>query len=177
MAAGAATDLMDQAWWSPGLTHPDGRSAFSLWFTGGIFVNQDGRRFVVTGASGKLGAVWTEALIEAHRNILALVRHVHLPVQSGSDRMLKAMRRSYRSERYLAILDRVRAAMPEAAITTDIIVGFPGETEEDFDELMTFVRNVEFDRVGVFTYSDEEGTPAFDAAAAGVGIEKKMIST
>ena len=65
---------------------------------------------------------------------------LHMPLQSGSDRMLKAMRRSYRAERYLGIIDRVRAAMPDAAITTDIIVGFPGETEEDFQATLDVVR-------------------------------------
>ena len=64
---------------------------------------------------------------------------LHMPLQSGSDRMLKAMRRSYRAERYLGIIDRVRAAMPHAAITTDIIVGFPGETEEDFQATLDVV--------------------------------------
>ena len=73
---------------------------------------------------------------------------LHMPLQSGSDRVLKAMRRSYRSTRYLGIIDRVRAAMPDAAITTDIIVGFPGETEEDFQATLDVVRGVPV-RVGV----------------------------
>ncbi|HMS36385.1 MAG TPA: tRNA (N6-isopentenyl adenosine(37)-C2)-methylthiotransferase MiaB [Arachnia sp.] len=85
---------------------------------------------------------------------------LHMPLQSGSDRILKAMRRSYRSERFLGILDRVRQAMPEAAITTDIIVGFPGETEEDFQATMDVVRRSRFSAAFTFQYSIRPGTPA-----------------
>ncbi len=83
-----------------------------------------------------------------------------MPLQSGSDAILKAMRRSYRSERYLAILDRVRTAMPEAAITTDIIVGFPGETEQDFQATLDIVRAARFSAAFTFQYSIRPGTPA-----------------
>ena len=85
---------------------------------------------------------------------------LHMPLQSGSDAILKAMRRSYRSERYLAILDRVRTAMPEAAITTDIIVGFPGETEQDFSATLDVVRAARFSAAFTFQYSIRPGTPA-----------------
>ena len=85
---------------------------------------------------------------------------LHMPLQSGSDRMLKAMRRSYRAERYLGIIDRVRAAMPHAAITTDIIVGFPGETEEDFQATLDVVRRARFASAFTFQYSKRPGTPA-----------------
>jgi tRNA-2-methylthio-N6-dimethylallyladenosine synthase len=85
-----------------------------------------------------------------------------MPLQSGSDRVLKAMRRSYRQAKYLGIIDRVRAAMPEAAITTDIIVGFPGETEEDFAETMEVVRRARFAGAYTFQYSKRPGTPAVD---------------
>ncbi|MDP2300469.1 MAG: radical SAM protein, partial [Actinomycetota bacterium] len=80
--------------------------------------------------------------------------------QSGSDRVLKEMRRSYRSAKFLGIIERVRAAMPEAAITTDIIVGFPGETDEDFDATLDMVRDVAFDHAFTFIYSPREGTSA-----------------
>ena len=83
-----------------------------------------------------------------------------LPVQSGSDRVLKAMRRSYRSERFLGIIDRVRQQIPNAAITTDIIVGFPGETEEDFEETLRVVRESRFSSAFTFQYSIRPGTPA-----------------
>jgi tRNA-2-methylthio-N6-dimethylallyladenosine synthase len=83
-----------------------------------------------------------------------------MPLQSGSDRVLAAMRRSYRSKRYLEIIDNVRAAMPDAAITTDIIVGFPGETEEDFAATLDVVRAARFSGAFTFQYSKRPGTPA-----------------
>ena len=87
---------------------------------------------------------------------------LNMPLQSGSDRVLKAMRRSYRAERYLGILERVRAAMPDAAITTDIIVGFPGETDADFDATLDVVRAARFAGAFTFQYSKRPGTPAAD---------------
>jgi tRNA-2-methylthio-N6-dimethylallyladenosine synthase len=83
-----------------------------------------------------------------------------MPLQSGSDRILRAMRRSYRSERFLGILDRVRERMPNAAITTDIIVGFPGETDADFEETLRVVEKARFTSAFTFQYSIREGTPA-----------------
>jgi tRNA-2-methylthio-N6-dimethylallyladenosine synthase len=83
-----------------------------------------------------------------------------MPLQSGSDTVLRAMRRSYRQDRYLGIIDRVRAAMPDAAITTDIIVGFPGETEEDFRATLDVVRKARFSAAFTFQYSKRPGTPA-----------------
>ena len=85
---------------------------------------------------------------------------LHMPLQSGSDPVLRAMRRSYRSERYLAIIDDVRAAMPDAAITTDIIVGFPGETEQDFQATLDVVAASRFAAAFTFQYSIRPGTPA-----------------
>ena len=85
---------------------------------------------------------------------------LHMPLQSGSDAVLKAMRRSYRSERYLGIIDRVRSAMPHAAITTDIIVGFPGETEADFADTLRVVEQSRFAAAFTFQYSIRPGTPA-----------------
>src|SRR5262249_12906530 len=85
---------------------------------------------------------------------------LHMPLQSGSDAVLKRMRRSYRQERYLGIIDRVRAAMPDAAITTDIIVGFPGETDEDFEHTLDVVREARFAGGFTFQYSKRPGTPA-----------------
>jgi tRNA-2-methylthio-N6-dimethylallyladenosine synthase len=85
---------------------------------------------------------------------------LHMPLQSGSDAVLKAMRRSYRSERYLGIIENVRAAMPDAAITTDIIVGFPGETEDDFAQTLDAVRAARFAGAFTFQYSPRPGTPA-----------------
>ena len=85
---------------------------------------------------------------------------LHMPLQSGSDRILKAMRRSYRSEKFLGILDRVRAKIPDAAISTDIIVGFPGETEADFQETLRVVEAARFASAFTFQYSIRPGTPA-----------------
>jgi tRNA-2-methylthio-N6-dimethylallyladenosine synthase len=87
-----------------------------------------------------------------------------MPLQSGSDRVLRAMRRSYRSDKYLGILADVRAAMPGAAITTDIIVGFPGETESDFQGTLDVVRAARFASAFTFQYSKRPGTPAADMA-------------
>src|SRR4051812_23591075 len=89
-----------------------------------------------------------------------VMHQLHMPLQSGSDRVLKAMRRSYRRAKYLGIIERVRAAMPDAAISTDIIVGFPGETEEDFVQTLEVVREARFAAAFTFQYSIRPGTPA-----------------
>jgi tRNA-2-methylthio-N6-dimethylallyladenosine synthase len=86
--------------------------------------------------------------------------HIHFPLQSGSDRVLKAMQRSYRRERYLDWLERIRAAIPGIAVSTDVIVGFPGETEEDFEGTLDLVRRAEFDQAYTFQYSPRPGTLA-----------------
>jgi tRNA-2-methylthio-N6-dimethylallyladenosine synthase len=88
------------------------------------------------------------------------MHQLHMPVQSGSDRVLRAMRRSYRREKYLGIIERVRAAMPDAALSTDIIVGFPGETEDDFVATLDVVREARFAAAFTFQYSIRPGTPA-----------------
>src|SRR5215213_8624380 len=103
---------------------------------------------------------FTDDVIIAMAETPNVMPSLHMPLQSGSDSILKVMRRSYRSERYLAILDRVRTAMPEAAITTDIIVGFPGETEQDFQATLDVVRAARFSAAFTFQYSIRPGTPA-----------------
>ena len=105
-------------------------------------------------------AAFTDDVIDAMAETPAVMPQLHMPLQSGSDRILKAMRRSYRSERFLGILDRVRERMPDAAITTDIIVGFPGETDEDFEDTMRVVEQARFASAFTFQYSIREGTPA-----------------
>jgi tRNA-2-methylthio-N6-dimethylallyladenosine synthase len=105
---------------------------------------------------------FTDDVIAAMAETPNVMPSLHMPLQSGSDRVLKAMRRSYRQERYLGIIDRVRAAMPGAAITTDIIVGFPGETEEDFAQTLDVVRRARFAGAFTFQYSKRPGTPAAD---------------
>jgi tRNA-2-methylthio-N6-dimethylallyladenosine synthase len=103
---------------------------------------------------------FTDDVIAAMAETPNVCHQLHMPLQSGSDRLLKEMRRSYRSAKYLSILDNVRAAMPDAAITTDIIVGFPGETEEDFQATLDVVRESRFTNAFTFQYSKRPGTPA-----------------
>ena len=105
-------------------------------------------------------AAFTDDVIDAMAETPNVMPQLHMPLQSGSDRILKAMRRSYRSDKFLGILDRVRAKIPNAAITTDIIVGFPGETEEDFQETLRVVEAARFASAFTFQYSIREGTPA-----------------
>jgi tRNA-2-methylthio-N6-dimethylallyladenosine synthase len=105
-------------------------------------------------------AAFTDDVIDAMAQTHNVMPQLHMPMQSGSDRILKEMRRSYRSEKYLGILDRVRAQIPNAAITTDIIVGFPGETEEDFLETMRVVEASRFTAAYTYQYSKRPGTPA-----------------
>ncbi|MDT0446182.1 tRNA (N6-isopentenyl adenosine(37)-C2)-methylthiotransferase MiaB [Streptomyces johnsoniae] len=103
---------------------------------------------------------FTDDVIEAMAETPNVMPQLHMPLQSGSSRVLRAMRRSYRQERYLGIIGKVRAAIPDAAITTDIIVGFPGETEEDFEETLHVVREARFAQAFTFQYSKRPGTPA-----------------
>ena len=103
---------------------------------------------------------FTDSVVEAMAATPNVMPSLHMPLQSGSDDVLRRMRRSYRSERYLAILDRVRQSMPEAAITTDIIVGFPGETDKDFEDTLAVVREARYAAAFTFQYSIRPGTPA-----------------
>ncbi len=105
-------------------------------------------------------AEFTDDVIEAMAATPNVCPTLHMPLQSGSDRILKAMRRSYRAEKFLGIIDRVRSAIPHAAITTDIIVGFPGETEEDFEATLEVVARARFASAFTFQYSKRPGTPA-----------------
>lgn len=99
-------------------------------------------------------------LVEAYVRLPKLMENAHLPVQSGSDRMLKLMHRGYTRERFLELVDKLRTAAPEMGVGTDIIVGFPGETESDFEETMSLCREVEFDNAFLFKYSRRRDTPA-----------------
>jgi tRNA-2-methylthio-N6-dimethylallyladenosine synthase len=105
-------------------------------------------------------AAFTDDVIDAMAETPAVMPQLHMPLQSGSDRILKAMRRSYRSAKFLGILERVREQMPHAAISTDIIVGFPGETEEDFQDTLRVVEEARFATAFTFQYSIRPGTPA-----------------
>jgi len=99
-------------------------------------------------------------LIEAFTRLPKLVEHIHLPLQSGSGRILKGMRRTYTPTGYLALVDRIRAARPDIAITTDVIVGFPGETDDDYAATRKVVETVRFDNAFIFRYSQRRDTPA-----------------
>jgi tRNA-2-methylthio-N6-dimethylallyladenosine synthase len=103
---------------------------------------------------------FTDDVIAAMAETPNVCHQLHMPLQSGSDAVLRRMRRSYRQERYLGILSRVRAAMPDAAVTTDIIVGFPGETDADFEATLETVREARFAGAFTFQYSQRPGTPA-----------------
>ena len=102
----------------------------------------------------------TQRLIDAHAEISALAAHVHLPVQSGSDRVLAAMKRGYTSLEYRSIIRRLRKAKPEISISSDFIVGFPGETDADFEATLALARDLQFDGSYSFLYSPRPGTPA-----------------
>ncbi len=99
-------------------------------------------------------------LVEAYARLPKLCESAHIPVQSGSDRMLKLMHRGYTRERYLGIIQKLRSAKPGIGISTDIIVGFPGETEEDFEQTLSLAREVEYDQAFIFKYSQRRDTPA-----------------
>jgi tRNA-2-methylthio-N6-dimethylallyladenosine synthase len=103
---------------------------------------------------------FTDDVIEAMAETKNVMPHLHMPLQSGSDKVLQAMRRSYRRDRYLGIIDQVRSAIPDAAITTDIIVGFPGESDADFEQTIDLVKQARFSAAYTFQYSKRPGTPA-----------------
>ena len=102
----------------------------------------------------------TDKLFQTMAECEKCAHHIHLPVQSGSNRVLKAMNRNYTREKYLGQVESARRYMPDLVITTDIIVGFPGETEEEFEETLELVRQVRYDAMFTFIYSPREGTPA-----------------
>ena len=102
----------------------------------------------------------SDELIEVMGRSKKICKHLHLPVQSGSSRILKKMNRHYTKEQYLELVEKIRKNVPDVSLTTDIIVGFPGETEEDFEETMDIVRKVRYDSVFTFIYSKRTGTPA-----------------
>jgi len=105
---------------------------------------------------------YRDDLIAAFTYLPKLCSHIHFPMQSGSDRILKVMRRPYKNEKFVEICEKMKAARPGIAITTDIIVGFPGETEEDFQATVATVERLQFDNAFVFRYSKRRNTPAAD---------------
>jgi tRNA-2-methylthio-N6-dimethylallyladenosine synthase len=106
----------------------------------------------------------TQRLIDTYRTVPKLVSHLHLPVQSGSDRILAAMKRRYSVLEFKALVKKLRAARPDLALSSDFIIGFPGETEEDFEKTMSLIEELNFDNSFSFLYSPRPGTPAADMA-------------
>ena len=102
----------------------------------------------------------SDELIEVMKNSKKICRHLHLPLQSGSSEILKKMNRKYTKDQYLELVEKIRKAMPDISLTTDIIVGFPGETEEDFLGTVDVVEKVRYDSAFTFIYSKRTGTPA-----------------
>lgn len=102
----------------------------------------------------------SDKLIRAIAAGRSICEHIHLPLQAGSNEVLRRMNRGYTREQYLALVERIKTAIPDCSITTDLIVGFPGETEEDFQQTLAVVRQVEYDSAFTFAYSPREGTPA-----------------
>lgn len=102
----------------------------------------------------------SDEVIFAVRDLNKVCKHIHLPVQSGSTRLLKSMNRNYTKEKYIELIEKIKYHIPNIAITTDIIVGFPGETEDDFNETLNLVEKAEFDSAFTFLYSSRKGTPA-----------------
>lgn len=117
----------------------------------------------------------SDELISVMASSEKICRHLHLPLQSGSDRILAAMNRHYTKAGYLALVDKIKTSIPDISLTTDIIVGFPGETEEDFEETMDVVRRVSFDSAFTFIYSPREGTPAAKLEAVPQDVVKSRF--
>jgi len=103
-----------------------------------------------------------DALIAAHRDLKQLMPYLHLPVQAGSDRILKAMNRRHKADEYIRLIERIREVRPDMALSGDFIVGFPGETDQDFEDTMRLVREVHYAQAYSFKYSPRPGTPGAD---------------
>jgi len=117
-----------------------------------------------------------DALIAAHGQLPKLMPYLHLPVQAGSDKILKAMNRHHTSEHYLSLVDRFRLARPDLALSSDFIVGFPGETDEDFDQTMALVERVNYAQAFSFKYSPRAGTPAAEEAQVDEDVKSKRLA-
>jgi tRNA-2-methylthio-N6-dimethylallyladenosine synthase len=118
---------------------------------------------------------FNDALIEAYATVEKLASFLHLPVQSGSDRVLKLMKRGYTAEKYVAKIEKLKAARPGISIATDFIVGYPGETEEDFEQTLALIRTVGFDQSFSFIYSPRPGTPAADLEDMPYEVKQKRL--
>jgi tRNA-2-methylthio-N6-dimethylallyladenosine synthase len=120
-------------------------------------------------------AQFNDSLVGAYATVEKLASFLHLPVQSGSDRVLKLMKRGYTAEKYVAKIEKLKAARPGISVSTDFIVGYPGETEEDFEETLALIRTVGFDQSFSFIYSPRPGTPAADLEDMPYQIKQKRL--
>ena len=118
----------------------------------------------------------SDELIETMAKSKKICHHLHLPLQSGSSRILKAMNRRYDKEKYLNLVDKIRTAIPDISLTTDIIVGFPGETEEDFEETLDVVSKCGYDTAFTFLYSRRSGTPAAEMEQIPQDVAKERFN-
>ena len=117
-----------------------------------------------------------DALIEAHADLPELMPYLHLPVQAGSDKILKAMNRKHTAEDYIELVDRIRAARPDIALSSDFIVGFPGETEEDFTATLDLVKRVTYAQAYSFKYSPRPGTPASEEEQIAEDVKSERLA-
>ena len=117
-----------------------------------------------------------DALIEAHADLPELMPYLHLPVQAGSDKILKSMNRKHTAEDYIKLVDRIRAARPDIALSSDFIVGFPGETEEDFTATLDLVKQVTYAQAYSFKYSPRPGTPASEEAQIDEDVKSERLA-
>ena len=115
---------------------------------------------------------WTNEVIELVASSPRICKHAHVPLQSGSDRILRKMHRKYRPWHYADRIERIRRAMPDAAIGADVMVGFPGETDDDFEQTRALIERLPFTYLHVFTYSSRPGTPSADDAGSGAGASR-----
>ena len=118
---------------------------------------------------------FSDELIDVMSRSEKICNHVHLPLQSGSSRILRSMNRHYTKESYLDLVSRIREKIPDVSLTTDIIVGFPGETEEDFEDTLDVVRKARFDSAFTFLYSIRHGTPAAEMAQVPESVAKERF--
>ena len=117
-----------------------------------------------------------DALIEAHADLPELMPYLHLPVQAGSDKILKAMNRKHTAEDYIELVDRIRTARPDIALSSDFIVGFPGETEEDFTATLDLVKRVTYAQAYSFKYSPRPGTPASEEEQIAEDVKSERLA-
>ena len=117
----------------------------------------------------------SNSLIDVHRNNSKLMPYLHLPIQSGSDNILKKMNRKHNVKKYYQIIDKLKSARPDIALSSDFIVGFPGETDEDFEQTMKLIENIKFVIAYSFMFSPRPGTPAYKLKEIEISVKKDRL--